>query len=119
MVSFAAITLRVVSQLVFIVVYFIIDSVRKLLDTPSYYSKGIWKPVALKCTHNGRVCVLFVRIACNEHSLGICVASGSSELIVSNLLLAIFKSRVRYTGHVARMGHEKWIKYFWLENMKG
>jgi hypothetical protein len=39
-VSFAAITLCVASQLVFIVavvvVYFIIDSVRKLLDTPTY-----------------------------------------------------------------------------------
>jgi hypothetical protein len=33
--SFAAITLCFVSQLVFIVVYFVIDSVRKLLDTPS------------------------------------------------------------------------------------
>jgi hypothetical protein len=38
-VSFAAMTLCVVSQLVFTVVsvYFIIDSVRKLLDTPSYF----------------------------------------------------------------------------------
>jgi hypothetical protein len=36
-VSFAAITLRVASERVFIVVvYFVIDSVRKLLDTPSY-----------------------------------------------------------------------------------
>jgi hypothetical protein len=37
-VSFAAITLCVASQRVFIVVsaYFVIDSVRKLLDTPSY-----------------------------------------------------------------------------------
>jgi hypothetical protein len=37
-VSFAAITLCVVFQRVFIVVsiYFVIDSVRKLLDTPSY-----------------------------------------------------------------------------------
>jgi hypothetical protein len=34
-VSFATITLCVASQRVFIV-YFIIDSVRKLLDTPSY-----------------------------------------------------------------------------------
>jgi hypothetical protein len=34
-VSFAAITLCVASQRVFIV-YFVIDSVRKLLDTPSY-----------------------------------------------------------------------------------
>jgi len=37
-VSFAAITLCVASQRVFIVVsvYFVIDSVRKLLDIPSY-----------------------------------------------------------------------------------
>jgi hypothetical protein len=35
-VSFAAITLRVASQRVFIVVYFVIDSVCTLLDTPSY-----------------------------------------------------------------------------------
>jgi len=49
-VSFAAITLCVASQRVFIVVlvYFVIDSVRKLLDTPSYISpkkkkKGINK----------------------------------------------------------------------------
>jgi hypothetical protein len=34
-VSFAAITLYVASQRMFIV-YFVIDSVRKLLDTPSY-----------------------------------------------------------------------------------
>jgi hypothetical protein len=38
LVSFAAVTLCVVSQRVFIVVsvYFVIDSVQKLLDTPSY-----------------------------------------------------------------------------------
>jgi hypothetical protein len=35
-VSFAAITLCVASQQVFVVVYFVINSVRKLLDTPSY-----------------------------------------------------------------------------------
>jgi len=35
-VSFAAITLCVASQQVFIVVYFVINSVQKLLDTPSY-----------------------------------------------------------------------------------
>jgi hypothetical protein len=35
-VSFAAITLCFASQRVFIVVYFVIDSIRKLLDTPSY-----------------------------------------------------------------------------------
>jgi hypothetical protein len=36
LVSFAAITLCISSQRVFVVVYFVIDSVRKLLDTPSY-----------------------------------------------------------------------------------
>jgi hypothetical protein len=36
-VSFAAITLSVASQRVFIVsVYFVIDSIRKLLDTPAH-----------------------------------------------------------------------------------
>jgi hypothetical protein len=39
-VSFAAITLCVASQQVFIVVYFVIDSVRKLLDTLSYLQRG-------------------------------------------------------------------------------
>jgi uncharacterized membrane protein len=34
-VNFAAITLCVASQQVFIVVYFVMDSVRKFLDTPS------------------------------------------------------------------------------------
>jgi hypothetical protein len=39
-VSFATITLYVASQRVLIVVaYFVIDSVRKLLDTPSYMSR--------------------------------------------------------------------------------
>jgi hypothetical protein len=36
LVSFVAITLCVASHGVFIVVYFVIDSVQKLLDTPSY-----------------------------------------------------------------------------------
>jgi hypothetical protein len=39
-VNFAAITLCIASQRVFIVVivvYFVIDSVRKLLDTPFYF----------------------------------------------------------------------------------
>jgi hypothetical protein len=43
-VSFAVITLCVASQRVFIVVvYFIIDSVRKLLDTPSYVDPTLLK----------------------------------------------------------------------------
>jgi uncharacterized protein HemY len=42
-VSFAAITLCVASQRVFIVVvYFVIDSVRKLLDIPSYAVMVWW-----------------------------------------------------------------------------
>jgi hypothetical protein len=41
-VSFATINLCVASQRVFIVaVYFVIDSVRKLLDTPTYISLGL------------------------------------------------------------------------------
>jgi hypothetical protein len=41
-VRFAAITLFVASQRVFIVVsiYYVIDSVQKLLDTPSYFVMG-------------------------------------------------------------------------------
>jgi hypothetical protein len=44
LVSFAAITLCVTSQRVFItaVVYFVIDSVRKLFDTPSYVTETLW-----------------------------------------------------------------------------
>jgi len=38
-VSFAAIIRRVASQRVFVVVYFVSDSIRKLLDTPSYVLK--------------------------------------------------------------------------------
>jgi hypothetical protein len=42
-VSFAAIRLCVASQRVFVVVvYFVIDSVRKLLDTCSYYCRSKW-----------------------------------------------------------------------------
>jgi hypothetical protein len=39
-VSFAAITLRIASERVFIVVYFVIDSVRKLLVIHSYISSS-------------------------------------------------------------------------------
>jgi hypothetical protein len=43
LVSFAAITLCIASWRVFIfVVYFVIDSVRKLLDTPSYHYGLTW-----------------------------------------------------------------------------
>jgi hypothetical protein len=42
-VSFAAITFFVVSQQVIpkVSVYFVIDSVRKLLDTPSYIARSL------------------------------------------------------------------------------
>jgi hypothetical protein len=54
-VSFAATTLRVASQRV-LLVYFVIDSVRKLLDTPSYmrsqqkltYMKTLEFPITAK-----------------------------------------------------------------------
>jgi hypothetical protein len=53
-VSFAAITLCVASQRVFIVVvYFVIDSVRKLLDKPSYY----------------KLTILFLRVLLNRPKL--------------------------------------------------
>jgi hypothetical protein len=49
-VSFAAVTLFVASQGVFIVVvvYFVIDSVRKLLDTTSYFKESCWKVCQLQ-----------------------------------------------------------------------
>jgi hypothetical protein len=43
LVSFAAITLCVASQRVFIVVNFLTESVRKLLDTPSYGKIRVFK----------------------------------------------------------------------------
>jgi len=48
LVSYAGITLHVASQLVFIFVsvYFVIDSVRKLLDTPSRACARLWSGVA-------------------------------------------------------------------------
>jgi hypothetical protein len=62
LVSFAAITLRVASQRVFIVVvYFVIDSVLELLDTPSYdtvsVTKGLSRDSAevLHCHANTRL----------------------------------------------------------------
>jgi hypothetical protein len=41
-VSFVAITICVASQREFIVVYFVIDSVRTLLDTRSYVGSSKW-----------------------------------------------------------------------------
>jgi hypothetical protein len=86
-VSYATITLYVASQLVFIVVYFVIDSVRKLLDTLSYpnfeytvslssktrfgnRNHGFWQPGKTsyvrrnnQCAHGTCVCVLSVVLA--------------------------------------------------------
>jgi hypothetical protein len=48
--SFAAITLCVASQqvpIVVVVVYFVIDSVRKLLDTPSYSPQESGPPLSI------------------------------------------------------------------------
>jgi hypothetical protein len=55
-VSFAAITLCVASQRGFIVVsvYFVIDSVRKLLDTPSYFNTT-WVKITYPSTELGQV----------------------------------------------------------------
>jgi hypothetical protein len=50
-VGFAAITLCLASQRVFVVVvvvYFVIDSVRQLLDTPSYMNLD-WEKLGLYC----------------------------------------------------------------------
>jgi hypothetical protein len=56
-VSFAAITLYVASQRVFIVVsvYFVIDSVRKLLDTHSYFQPGCTLTVVSMHKHRATV----------------------------------------------------------------
>jgi hypothetical protein len=45
--NFASITLCVASQRVFIVVYFVIDSVRKLLDTPSCAFSLLFKQISV------------------------------------------------------------------------
>jgi len=56
-VIFAAITFCVASQRVFIiVVYFAVDSVRKLLDTPPYTSTGCLKTE--RRNHNHNRCIL-------------------------------------------------------------
>jgi hypothetical protein len=47
-VNFVAITLYVASQRVFVVVYFVMDSVRKLLDKPSYSKNRFYE------SHRGR-----------------------------------------------------------------
>jgi hypothetical protein len=47
-VSFAAVTLCVAPQWVFIVVYFVINLVRRFLDTPSYSGSGSIAPLILQ-----------------------------------------------------------------------
>jgi hypothetical protein len=53
-VSFAAITLHVASQQVFVVVslYFVIDSVRKVLDTHSYNTEDHFYTLLVNFNHN-------------------------------------------------------------------
>jgi hypothetical protein len=59
-VSFAVITLCVASQLMFIVVvYFVMDSVRKLFDTPSLVNElKVRVPIFGHFTHNTGHCAL-------------------------------------------------------------
>jgi hypothetical protein len=83
-VSFASVTLCVVSQRVFIVVYLVIDSVRKLLDTPSYLDDPYHAPadeIEAKCASD--------------------VFSGLS--LVLSVCLSVFPSHdltVFYTNHL-------------------
>jgi hypothetical protein len=72
-VSFAAITLCVASQRVFVVVvvvvvYFVIDSVRKLLDTPSY---GFRVNFNLFYKHTINVLIKYLKIHLQGISLSI------------------------------------------------
>jgi hypothetical protein len=60
LVSFAAIILCVASQrvfvVVFVVVYFVIDSVWKLSDTPSYHQTREDEMGGICSTHVGEIC---------------------------------------------------------------
>jgi hypothetical protein len=74
LVSFISITRCVASQRVFIFVslYFIIDSVRKLLDTPSYFSCALHSPPAFLNSSNTKWNVrltLTVEIHCTTVTL--------------------------------------------------
>jgi len=71
-VSFAAITLCVASQRVFTFVslyYFVIDSVRKLLDTPSYSPKWVHEILAalpnVSCIHHD---ISVFQYTCDVHT---------------------------------------------------
>jgi hypothetical protein len=63
--SFVAITLCVASQRVFVVVYFVIGSVRKLLDTPSYRT----------------VAQHWIRLLSPLYPIPVCASSSSCEVI--------------------------------------
>jgi hypothetical protein len=100
LVSFAAITLCVCSQRVFIVVsvYLNIDSVRKLLDTRSYHDLiftvvktsnsptvtwiSMTFPIILHCIrfmqpkHTGTCCCNYLHTESRDSSVGICWATG-------------------------------------------
>jgi hypothetical protein len=73
LVSFAAITLCVASQRVFIVVvvYFVIDSVRKLLDTHSYEVVNIYIKYSLNLTNIWSYNRWFSRLWSNETRLNL------------------------------------------------
>jgi hypothetical protein len=95
LVSFAAITLCVASQRVFIVVcvYFVIDSVRKLLDIPSYVPGCIQsfqtghlerepqmvEPSVTRCSCIAILWVSLVSFA----AIGLCVASQRVLIVVN------------------------------------
>jgi hypothetical protein len=65
-VSFAAITLCVASQRVFIVVvYFVIDCVRKLLDTPSYCDSMYFCVIFIHNVAIGSLCFLDLQVTQN------------------------------------------------------
>jgi hypothetical protein len=87
-VNFVAITLYIASQLVFIVVvivvYFVIDSVRKILGTPA--------------------CVLYS------------LKTRLFSFIVINVFRVIKSRRMRWAGHVERMGEV--LTGFWLGGPK-
>jgi hypothetical protein len=72
-VSFATMTLCVTSQRVFIFVsiYFIIDSVRKLLDTPSYILSPFGKSVQFLLQTKNRVNTLILPECLNELRTGL------------------------------------------------
>jgi hypothetical protein len=92
-VSFAAVTLCVASQQVFIVliVYFVIESVRKLLDTTSYLSRVMQVPVTTAWSVPG------LRIpACRINSLRQATRSGPSAWGMDDGLKTLTLKRACY-----------------------